>query len=207
MLINVLEEKKDKAGAKTIAWIEDKIKMAIANGDTDIRVDFSGVSVNENFVEDLAKLAAVHHVKLEGLGTKEGEVEAYVATAFFLKATLGVEAFVEWFEERVADADYPLMILDSRIKDGSEGTLGVVKPLYFQDNKLVYQRLQTRFLEPIELEKAVLSGEDIWITESMNKIDIADDKTGLRFACNSKERTMLDIFSGILCKKVKGFVQ
>lgn len=207
MLINVLEEKKDKAGAKTIDWVEDKIKMAVASGDTDIRVDFSGVSINENFISRLAELEAVHHVKLEGLGTKEGEVEAYVATAFFLKESLGVEAFVEWFEERVADADYPLMILDSRIKYGSSGTLGVVKPLYFQDNRLVYQRMQTRFLEPIELEKAVLSGEDIWLTESMNKIDIADEETGLRFACNSKERTMLDIFAGILSKKVRGFVQ
>ncbi|PGT89947.1 hypothetical protein [Bacillus thuringiensis] len=205
MKINVLREKKDKAGIKTLCWIEEKVVDAFNNGEEEIIVDFTGVTVSEKFIEMIAKLEAYYHVQLEGLGSKEGEVEAYVASMYFLKERLGVEMFVKWFEKRVAEADYPLMILDSRIEKGLQGTLSVIKPLYFHKTKFVYQRLQSRYLEPCALERAVEMREAIWVTESMSKVDIADKNVGLRFACNTRERTMLDIFEAILSKKVRGF--
>ncbi|PGR83732.1 hypothetical protein [Bacillus cereus] len=207
MRINMLEEKTKIAGKKTLAGVSKRVAEAHQKGDENIVIDFTGVTVSEKFIEDLARLEALYHVQLEGLGSKEGEVEAYVASFYFLKKQLGVEMFVKWFEKRVAEADYPLMVLDTRIEKGSEGALGVIKPLYFHKTKFVYQRLQSRFLEPCVLESAVETGEAIWVTESVNRVDLADKKVGIRFACNTRERTMLDIFEAILSKKVTGFAE
>lgn len=206
MVINVIEERKgDKANIKTLDWVEKRVEQAIANNEDKITIDFSGVAINDKFVPKLGELRSKYHVSLVGLGSKEDEIDAYVGTGYFLKEMMDIEEYTDWFIDRIKEADYPLMIMDNRVARNKDNTLEILQPLHFKENRLVYRKLKPAYIEPRSLEKALQEQVDIWRMDSLHRTDIANKETGLRFASNMQERTILDLIDGILNKKYTGF--
>ncbi|MBT3123336.1 MULTISPECIES: hypothetical protein [Bacillus] len=194
-------------GSKSLLAIENRVKKLTEEGVTGIVVDIDGLAMNEEFVPKVAEIMDSYNCRFEGLGEKEGLVDAYISSGYFLKRKMGVSKFVRWFRDMVEEANFPIMIMDNRLAGDELIIMNVVQPMRFDDKYLYYRVIKPHLLEPASLEKAVTEGQNIWSNRDIRLVDLAKEDVGIRFAANLRERTMLDIFSGIIDKSLKGFLE
>jgi len=193
-------------GRKTFESIKKDIKKLHSEGIKDICVNLEGKSISQEYTKFVAEMIYEYECTFKGLGNKEPIVEAYLYTGYFIKEYLGPGEYVKWFRKQVEGSDFPMMILDNRLGNKRLVTMNIIQPVRFDERYFYYNIIKPVYLEPGTLEQAIIDQEDIYTRESINIVDIATEAIGFRFASTKKERTMLDIFEGILSGKLKGFV-
>lgn len=192
-------------GKQTLEAIKEDIKILKETGYKEIVVDLEDKSLGVAYVKEIAEMTHKNVCIFKGLGSKEQAVDAYLKTGYFLKEELGSKVYISKLKAFIEDADYPLMIKDNRLQYRPVTDMNIIKPVKFDNKYFHYQVIKPAYLEPILLEEAVLNDEDIFTNESMHILDIPLEETGLRFAADKRERTLLDVFEGVLNSTITGF--
>ena len=194
-------------GMKTLEKIEEMLKVYHSNGVSNVVVDLRGKGINKEYSEFLAYLKHTYKCKFRGIGNKKYDIEAYIMTGYFIKQKMGVSRYVEWFQRRVEQADFPLMILDNRLNDYRIVPMNIIQPIEFDANYFYYNVIKTQYLEPVYMERALTEGVNIFTRDSIRVEDIADARQGFRFAGTYRERCIIDIFEDILTGRARGYME
>lgn len=192
-------------GNATIDWLEGQL-IKWNKGEKKVEVDVSQSSFAKEFSVELARLLVLYNFKFIGLSLeRELYIDSVIQTGYFIKESKGPSGYFAWIKSKIEETDYPFMVLDNTLAD-KEPKLNIVQPLYFENNVLRYRKLLPKYVEPVELEKGLQDKETIWVTDTVHKLDLVDANFGLRFACNDKERAILDILSNIISRRLVGFI-
>lgn len=192
-------------GGPTLSMIEDIIYLKMEAGYDKVIVNIEGLSINQGFNVKLAELIYDTGCVFKGLDHKTSEVFAYIETGYFIKERLGRKKYTKWFRDQVEESGYPMMIKDNRLEERYIVEYNIILPQYFDKSYFHYHVIKPQYLEPKDLERAILNNEPIYTVETVRVVDIGKKEMGIRFAGNEYERNMLDIFSAILNKEVQGF--
>lgn len=183
----------------------EQLEVTLKERGLPTKVDVTQSSFEKQFSPHLAKLMIVYNCEYIGLSMeREEELESIIQTGWFLKENLGPKEYGQWFKRMIEQADFPLMILDNVLARKTP-KYQVVQPLSIENDRLRYRKLKPSYTEPKVLERALMNDVDIWVTDTIHYLDLSDKTFGLRFACNVKERAILDILSNILSGRLKGF--
>lgn len=188
-------------GLKTL----EKLELELKSRGVPTEIDVSDSSFEKQFSPNLAKMMVLYNCTYIGLSMeREEELESIIQTGWFLKENLGPKEFGAWLRNLIEQSDFPLMVLDNVVSNKTP-KYQVVQPISFENDRLRFRKLKPTYTEPKVLEKALMSDVDIWVTDTIHHLDLANKNFGLRFACNMKERAILDIISNILSGRLKGF--
>jgi len=205
VVIDVKTLAKTNVGRPTLDKIEAIIQEEMEKGNTDIVVDVYGLSINEGYTISIADMIEKYNCTFKGLGSKEETVEVLINTYAFVKEKKGVEGYIKWFKQMVENADYPLMIYDNRVKGNKMVDMVLVQPLIFDNTFFHYNVVRQQYMEPVYMEEAVRTKQNIFTRESIRLVDLVKIEEGFRFASNEEERYILDIFEDILSENYWGF--
>lgn len=200
-VINVRDYVGTYIGSYTINKVREEVEREYDKGNRDIKVNIEGLSMNKEYIYDIADMIDLYGCSFIGIGNRKEEVDAMINTGVFIKENLGSEEYVNWFREQVEKADYPLMIRDNRLKNNRDTTMNVIKPIIFDNKYFYFDVIRPTYLEPVYLEDAIEQGENIYMRDSVNLVDISKKDEGFRFASNEEERYTLDIFDSIISKR------
>lgn len=190
---------RDFVGKKTLEQIRKDVEEYHKQGITDIVINVDDKSMSKDYTKYVAEMIYEYGCTFKGLGGKEETVKGYLNTGYFIKENIGAKRYVEWMENQIRLAGFPLMILDNSLRDARNLVpLNIIQPERFDDKYFYYSVIKPTYLEPVMLEEAIRDGKDIYRKESVNRVDIATEEMGFRFATTKRERTILDIFTEIL---------
>lgn len=196
------------AGKQTLDRIEERLKKENKKGKFGVVVDLGSIPMRKEFAVDVARMIDSYKCKFINLGEKEEEVDAYIATGYFIKEKLGNVKFGERFKRLVEMSDFPLMIKDNRLKGDELIKHNVIQPISFNNSYFHYNVIKPHLLEPGYLEKACwYENKNIFDKESIHMADLGDKLEGYRFANSEQERTILDVFTGVIDGTLKGFYE
>lgn len=174
-----------------------------------VTINLFNTIVEPLFTVDLVRLQLDFGVEFQGLSEERLELmESILHTGYFIKETLG-DGYVDWLENLLGIADYPLMLLDNvyynAIKQKDEPKYLVVQPLTFEKDLLKYRKLRPKYTEPRVLERALKSGLDVWTVEDTTIYALKNPLFGLRMAKNIDEMYILDLLTEVLNGQLTGF--
>lgn len=205
MVIDIQEFRVRIVGQETLNKIEEQLKEYKEQGKTGIVVDFKDRGVNQEDTINLARLKYKYGCIYKGIGSKKFDIDKYLKTGYFVKEDMGEDEYAKWLREKIEDAGYPLMIKDNRLQGDALERLNIIQPVSFDERYFHYKILRPKYLEPMELERAVKLGKLIYREELMGIREIGLKEEGIRFAGNRKERYIMDIFNQIINRQVVGF--
>lgn len=199
-VINVRDYTEVFVGQDTIKNIEQELINYEKQGIKGVEVNVDELPLRDDFNLDLARLELRYLCKFTGLADqKEGIIANIKDTGYLIKESIGGEAFSKKMKQLIMDADYPMMLIDNKGQGDELIPINVIQPFMFDNVNLHYYLLKPNLLEPRYLQKACwVDNETIWEQKKVFIADIGSKEFGIRFAKNEKERTILDIFSGII---------
>lgn len=206
--IDISTYTKSYVGQKTLNDIEKRLKDLQEVGETGAIVDIKDYALRNDFNEAIARMELLYNCTFEGIGDKRIEVDIMKETGYIHKQIIGRESYIARLRELIEKADYPLMVKDNRLEENTTVALNIIQPIGFEGNRFYYNILKHRLTEPKALEKACwYTHEGIWEETYMDYYDMWDDNTrcNFRFAKDKEERTTIDLLSGIIAGKYRGF--
>ena len=201
---HILQVRSGLNGLQTVQEIEQDLKKLSKK--YHVVINISETSFEKKFSPMLAKFLCLYDCEYTGLGAeREKEFQAIIQTGYFLKESMGTTKYLEWLQEKIEISDYPLMVLDTVLIKGSKVPYAIVQPMSFEKDYLRYRRLKPQYTEPYLLEEGILNNEDVWVTDTIHRLDLAQKDIGFRFASTRKEREIITILSNILSGRLVGF--